>query len=103
MSADFIYIPSSLAFHFIMAFVPMLMIIVGITLFIDPGTASNTFGAILREGVKETLGRFIPGVNDVIDQLSATVANVSSKGTTGFLHIHVGGLIALFFTFLLAA
>ena len=103
MSADFIYIPSSLAFHFIMAFVPMLMIIVGITSLIDPGSAADTFGSILREGVRETLGRFIPGVNDVIDQLSATVANVSSKGTAGFLDIHVGGLIALFFTFLLAA
>jgi len=101
MSADFVYIPSSLAFHFIMAFLPMLMMLVGISVIIQPGGGVNTFGHILRDGLSDTIGKFIPGVNEVIKQLQD--AFVSKASGAKVVTIGVGGIAALFVTFLLAA
>ncbi|WP_128008621.1 hypothetical protein [Mycoplasma sp. ATU-Cv-508] len=71
MSSDFIYIPSSIAFYLIMSFMPIMTIIMfiysipGFKEFISTGD---------RDPIAEVLGKFIPGMRDIISQIGEAVS-----------------------------
>lgn len=138
MSADFIFIPSSIAFYLIMAFMPILSLIIFLyqfefmqnllseghrywidesgTVYLDPsklpiGQAfSDELWKIDSNSLEDVIGRFVPGMNSIINQISeltnrgehhiinagATVATVISLIISTW--IAAGGFSKLVFT-----
>ena len=66
MSPDFVFIPSSIAFYLIMAFMPIISMI---TIFYQIPGISEVFVFEGKDLLKETLKNFIPGISLIIDQL----------------------------------
>lgn len=87
MSSDFIFIPSSIAFYIIMAFMPIIAIVTFITSL--PGLGQ------FSDDVKEVLGDFIPGMKSVLNQ-----TNQFFHG--GSLSEKIAGLSAVLVSFLVA-
>ena len=83
MSSDFIFIPSSIAFYIIMAFMPILAMIVSIDNI--PGLRN----LVKTEDFTDVLGRFIPGIGDILKSLKT------------FSTANVGGAISTFLTLLI--
>ena len=83
MSADFIFIPSSIAFYLIMAFMPVLSMITFLYLIpgISPWMESKHAGP---EAIGDILGKFIPGANSIFKELASNLKNGTTKGTTFF-------------------
>lgn len=74
MSSDFIYIPSSIAFYLVMSFMP---IITGIFfVYLIPG-----FKELViidgRDAIAEVLGKFIPGMREIIVNLRETIEKIN--------------------------
>ena len=90
MSADFIYIPSSIAFYIIMAFMPIMSLIMALDnigfirdLMHVPGTGT---GANNPEEtyVEVILGKFIPGIKDLLGQIKgATTGDQTMAAEVG--------------------
>ena len=76
MSSDFIFIPSSIAFYIVMAFLPILSMIIFIQRipFID-----NFLIQEKVDPVRDVLGKFIPGISDLVTQVNEAL---SFKGST---------------------
>ncbi len=83
MSADFVFIPSSIAFYLIMAFMPIMMIILVIyqtpviyewltTGHNDPETGKYI---VDKDSLKIILSKFIPGISTLIDQVTEVINN----------------------------
>ncbi|MCC3161118.1 MAG: YihY/virulence factor BrkB family protein [Mollicutes bacterium PWAP] len=92
ISASLIYIPSSISFYFVMAFMPILSFL--LLMFEIPqiaeffGASLNKNGSINDPGfVAHSLGRVIPGFNDLIKQLSS----VTNSG----IKANIGGIVGL--------
>ena len=85
MSADFIFIPSSIAFYLIMAFMPILSMIIMASQI--PGLDS----IITRDAIGDVVGKFIPGLRSVIYQVSdfESSSNLASR---------IGGWVSIFLT-----
>lgn len=95
MSADFIYIPSSIAFYIIMAFMPIMSLIMALDnvgfirdLMHVPGsdTYDPTTHAFLGDEtyVEVILGKFIPGIADLLKQVKgATTGNQNMAAEVG--------------------
>lgn len=89
MSSDFIFIPSSIAYYIIVAFMPILSIIVLFTLI--PGV--NTVFDV--ESINSILGRFIPGIEPVILGFSDLLKEESTIQ-------HIGGISGVVFLFIVS-
>lgn len=86
MSADFIFIPSSVAFYIIMAFMPVIAIIVFTTSL--PGLED------FKNQVDDVLGKFIPGMSDILKQ-AQEMFNPSNGGHVS-IATQVAGISATF-------
>ena len=97
ISADFIYIPSSIALYLIMAFMPILSLIS--FLYMIPGFQewlSNLApgGGSARDALAEILGKFIPGAKSLINQINYFSSNtISAKIIAGYLTITLSLII----------
>lgn len=85
MSPDFVFIPSSIAFYLIMAFMPIISII---TIFYQIPGINELFLFEGKDLLKDTLSKFIPGISLIIDQLKE-LSNLSR--TNSFLTESVFG------------
>lgn len=74
MSSDFIFIPSSIAFYIIMAFMPIITLVVSARLI--PGLST----VVSIESLNAVMGRFIPGIDSVLSALE----NLSSTKSSTF-------------------
>lgn len=75
MSADFIFIPSSIAFYIVMAFIPVLSIIT--LIFMIPG-----IGAFISiEEVNGVLSDFIPGIGKILMQIEGSKIEIGGGFT----------------------
>lgn len=89
MSSDFIFIPSSVAFYIIMAFMPVISII---TLFwMIPGADL----LVTKKDMEDIVGKFIPGFASVVE-------GMKDFTSSGSIASKVGGGIALFVSLLIS-
>lgn len=97
ISADFIYIPSSIALYLIMAFMPILSLIS--FLYMTPGFQDwlanlAPGGDSAKDALTDILGKFIPGAKEIIEQINSFSSNATSaKAITGYLAIAISLLI----------
>ena len=82
MSSDFIFIPSSIAFYLMMAFMPILSMIT--FLYIIPGVSpwlqSRNAGP---SAIGDIIGKFIPGTKSLFSDLQANINAGQSASFTG--------------------
>lgn len=98
MSSDFVYIPSSIAFYIIMAFMPIISMIMVVSdldfmhdlIYFDSKSSKD------NNAVAEIIGKFIPGMKDLISQVHNAI-NGSSK------FAQLGSKIALIVSLVISA
>ena len=73
MSSDFIFIPSSIAFYIIMAFMPIITLIVSVRLI--PGLSD----IVSIKDLNDVMGRFIPGIDSVLESIENLAGEKSSS------------------------
>ena len=73
MSSDFIFIPSSIAFYIIMAFMPIMTLVISIRLI--PGLSD----LVSVKDLNDVMGRFIPGIDSVLDSIGGLSGSKSSS------------------------
>ena len=93
MSSDFIFIPSSIAFYIIMAFIPLLALITTIW------TIDGISAIASIEDVKSVLGKFIPGINTVLEGIE----NISKRSTNQIIAGSIGIVLSLLASIWIAA
>ncbi|WKX02527.1 YihY/virulence factor BrkB family protein [Candidatus Mycoplasma mahonii] len=88
MSNDFVYIPSSIAFYLIMAFMPILSLIVIFNMIPE---ADAFFISLSTDGKKnaiaEILSKFIPGASTIFNQIKEAVGNKNITTSASILTI----------------
>lgn len=67
MSSDFIFIPSSIAFYIVMAFMPIITAIYFV--YLIPGFKDIITTIDGEDSIAKVLSKFVPGVQDIIDSL----------------------------------
>jgi len=90
MSADFIFIPSSVAFYIIMAFMPILSLIS--FLYMIPGfqeaLSSLTPNGSSKDALADVIGRFVPGAKEIFQNIDDFSKNASlGQSITGYFTI----------------
>ena len=87
MSADFVFIPSSIAFYLIMAFLPVLSLIS--LIYLIPGVGDffsshriGTHGKNTGDAVSDVLGKFIPGAQSIFTDVRKVMSGGTSAGAS---------------------
>lgn len=83
VSADFVYIPSSIAFYIIMAFMPIMSLIMAINnieffkeWMVVPEDPKHTY-------IEAILGKFIPGIKELLSQIKGVTSGDSMVSEIG--------------------
>ncbi len=88
MSTDFVYIPSSIAFYLIMAFLPilsiisMLYLIPGVSEFLTDIRLDKSTANAKGDAISDVLGSFIPGGKQIFNDIKNAVTGASAGLTT---------------------
>lgn len=99
MSSDFVYIPSSIAFYMIMAFMPimsMIMVVSDLDFMHDLIYFTDSKTTKENNAIAEIIGKFIPGMKDLISQVHNAVGGGSKL-------VQLGSRIALIVSLVISA
>ena len=94
MSSDFVYIPSSLAFYFIISFMPIMSLVLFFYQinFIHSWIVQND-----NDALKNLLSKFIPGIGSLIEQIKHIVEK------KGFKEIKLGAFVATILSLIISS